>query len=132
MQGYFKELVDISLYCALLMNISAIIYWVILLTNAYGTMYFLIFVLIVLTPSGTTTYLCWRVTHLKTKMRLESADHSSNQRHTSPHFRQHSTRSGDDFYVLEEHTSTRKYHEPQMYVMDDPITPPQRARSPRL
>lgn len=134
MQGYFKELVDISLYCALLMNVSAIVYWVVLLTNVYGDMYFLIFVLIVLTPSGTTTYLCWRVTHLKTKMRLESGDHSStNQHHTSPHLRQQSARSGDDFYVLEEQArSSKKYREPQMYVMDDTITPPQRARSPRL
>ncbi|KAI9283743.1 hypothetical protein BC943DRAFT_327592 [Umbelopsis sp. AD052] len=132
MQGYFKELVDISLYCALIMNVSAIIYWVVLLTNSYGDMYFLIFVLIVLTPSGTTTYLCWRVTHLKSKMRLESQDNTTNQRHTSPHLPHNSVRSGDDFYVLEEQTGSRKHREPRMYVMEDQVTPPQRARSPRL
>jgi len=132
MQGYFKELVDISLYCALLMNISAIIYWVILLMNAYGNMYFLIFVLIVLTPSGTTTFLCWRVTHLKSKMRLESAHHSSHQRHTSPHLPQNSVRSGEDFFVLEEQSSSRKLQDPHMYVMEDTITVPKKARDPRL
>jgi hypothetical protein len=132
MQGYFKELVDISLYCALVMNITAIVYWVVLLTNVYGDMYFLIFVLIVLTPSGTTTYLCWRVTNLKSKMRLDSTHHSSNQRHTSPHLPQSSIRSGEDFFVLEEQNSTRKLHASNSFAMDDQITPPQKARSHRM
>jgi hypothetical protein len=122
MQGYFKELVDISLYCALVMNITAIVYWVVLLTNVYGDMYFLIFVLIVLTPSGTTTYLCWRVTNLKSKMRLDS----------TPHLPQSSIRSGEDFFVLEEQNSTRKLHASNSFAMDDQITPPQKARSHRM
>lgn len=133
MQGYFKELVDISLYCALVMNISAIIYWVVLLTNVYGDMYFLIFVLIVLTPSGTTTYLCWRVTNLKSKMRLDSTNHSSShQPHTSPHLPQSSVRSGEDFFVLEEQNSTRKLHDNDLYALNDQVTPPPKARSGRI
>ncbi|OZJ03410.1 hypothetical protein BZG36_03590 [Bifiguratus adelaidae] len=101
MQSYFKGLVDLSLFCALVMNVSAIIYWIILLTQSYGDMYFLVFVLIVLTPSGTTTFLCWRVTQLKAKMRLHSEDASTFRRHASPHLRQ-SHKPGEDFYVLED------------------------------